>query len=207
MYEHSGGMPPVRTPEDVAFYRALVRVNARFRHSPLVRVTTSARQTGRTNIGLANQLNEWAAMGRQNKPFLVESAAEIETRLQTRQGLRVLWWRILNDYQPTFEEIAPYSKTLGVTTSWLTQELATSHPFGLLWERVEQRQQEEGIWNQRWFPVKIKQAIADLRLRLDSLRRGHFKSISNYQSYQYSRSYDTKISAIAPVVLTQKLSS
>lgn len=140
-------------------------------------------------------MNEWAAMGRQNKPFLVESAAEIETRLQTRQGLRVLWWRILNDYQPTFEEIAPYAKTLGVSTSWLTQELVTSHPFGLLWERVEQRQQEEGIWNQRWFPVKIEQAIADLRLRLDSLRRGYYKSTSNYQ-YQHLQKPSLSVEAL-----------
>lgn len=62
MYEQVGGLPPVRTPEDVAFYRALVRVNARFRHSPIVKAVTSARQTGRTNMGLANQLSDWAVM-------------------------------------------------------------------------------------------------------------------------------------------------
>ena len=181
MYKQAGGMPPVRTPEDVAFYRSLVRVNARFRHSPLVRVTTSARKTGRTNIGLANQLNEWSAMGRQNQAFLVESAAEIETRLQARHQLRVLWWRILND-QPSYKDIAPLANTLGVASQWLMSELAQPHTFGLLWERVEQRQQEEGIWCQCWSKVRIEVAIAHLRLRLDSLRRGQtFKQISTYQ--------------------------
>ena len=172
MYEQAGGMQPVRTPEDVAFYNALVRVNARFRHSPLVRVTTSARQTGRTNIGLANQFNEWAAMGQRNQPFLVESAAAIETKLQTRHELRVLCWRVLNGYQPTYRDIAPLANTLGISTQWLTHELAQSYSFSLVFERVKQRQQQEGIWQQRWFPVKIEQAIADLRLRLNSLRRG-----------------------------------
>lgn len=171
MYKQAGGLPPVRTPEDVAFYRALVRVNARFRHSPLVRVVTSARQTGRTNIGLANQLNEWAAMGRQHQPFLVESAAAIETRLQTRHRLRVLWRRILNKYQPTHSDVVPLAQALGVTARWLSQELMQPHPFGLLCERIEQRQQEEGIWMQRWSMVEIEQAIQDLRLRLECLRR------------------------------------
>ncbi len=171
MYEHVGGMPPVRTPEDVAFYRALVRVNARFRHSPLVRVTTSARQTGRTNIGLANQLNKWAAMGQRQQPFLVESAAAIETRLQARHELRQLWWRILNGYQPSNNDIAPLANKLCIDTQWLKRELASPHSFGLLFERVEQRQQGEGIWQQRWFLVKIQQAISDLRVRVNQLRR------------------------------------
>lgn len=182
MYQKAGGLPPVRTPEDVAFYRALVRVNARFRHSPRVRVTTSARQTGRTNIGLANQLNEWAAMGQRQQPFLVESAAEIETRLRARQRLRVQWLGILDGYQPTPKDIAPLAKTLSLATRWLTNELAQPHSFGLLFERVEQRQQEEGIWGQRWSPVKIEQAICDLRDRLDRLRLQQ-KRLQHQQKY------------------------
>ncbi len=171
MYERAGGLPAVRTPEDVAFYHALIRVNARFRHSPLVRAITSARQTGRTNIGLANQLNEWAAMGRRQQPFLVESAAAIETRLRSRHRLRELWCRLLNGYQPTNRDIMPVANNLGVTTAWLTNELVQPQTFGLLFERIEQRQQKEGVWAKRWSLVDIKQAISELRLRLDFLRR------------------------------------
>jgi hypothetical protein len=170
MYEQAGGLPPVRTPEDVAFYRALVRANVRFRHSPLVRVRTSARKIGRTNLGLANQLSEWAAMGSQNQPFLVESAAAIETRLRGRHGLRMLWWRFLNGYQPTFKDITPLANDLEVAAGWLMQELMLPHTFGLLIERIEQHQQA-GDWIKRWPLVDIKQAISDLRLRLDCLRR------------------------------------
>lgn len=176
MYEQVGGLPPVRSPEDVAFYRALVRANARFRHSPMVQVVTSARQTGRAQAGLANQLSEWAVMGRQNLPFLVESAPEIETRLRSRHQLRVLWWQFLNGYQPTFEDVKPLANNLGVTAGWLTNELTQPQTFGLLFERVEQRQQQEGTWKKRWSLIDIKQAISDLRLRLDCLRRESSKS-------------------------------
>lgn len=187
MYEQVGGLPPVRTPEDVAFYRALVRVNARFRHSPMVRAVTSARQTGRTNMGLANQLSEWAVMGRQSQPFLVESAAAIETRLRTRYGLRMLWWRMLNGYQPTKSDVAPLANNLGVATVWLTHELTLPHTFGLLLERIEQRQQEEGVWLKRWPLVDIKQAIYDLRLQLERLRYARNHQQRKERFYQSER--------------------
>lgn len=172
MYRKAGGMPPVRTPEDVAFYRALVRVNARFRHSPLVRVTTSARQTGRTNMGLANQLHQWAKMGSERQPFLVKSAAEIETQLHLRHQLRQLWWRTLNGYQPTPIDIVSVANKLAISPHWLSYKLKQPQSFNFLFEQVEQRQQEEGKWQQRWGMMRIEQAIADLRLCIERLRRG-----------------------------------
>jgi Glycosyl transferase family 2 len=180
MYAIAGGLPAVRTPEDVAFYHALGRVNARFRHSPLVRVETSARQIGRTDMGLANQLSEWATMGRQKQAFLVESAAAIETRYSARHQLRVLWFSVLNGKMPTHIQLAPLADTLGVPAQWLVQELRQPYTFGLLFERVEQCSKEQGIWAQRWQKVEIQTAIADLRLRLESLRRGNKNQVPNY---------------------------
>ncbi|MGI8499761.1 MAG: glycosyltransferase [Hassallia sp.] len=185
MYAIAGGLPAVRTPEDVAFYHALVRVNARFRHSPLVRVETSARQTGRTDIGLANQLNEWSQMGRQKQPFLVESAAAIETRYSARHQLRIIWFSVLNGKIPTNKQLAPLADTLGVPAQWLVQELRQPYTFGLLFERVEQRSKEEGIWKQRWQKVEIQTAISDLRLRLESLRRGNNKDANQVPAYAF----------------------
>lgn len=171
MYARAGGLPPVRTSEDVAFYQALLRVNARFRHSPLVRVVTSARLTGRATGGQASQLSEWAAMGRQQQPFLVASAEAIATRLQTRHQLRELWRGILNGYQPTVAEVALLADRLGVTAQWLVHLLAQPYTFGFLFEQVEQRQQQEGIWAQRWSLVDIREAIWELRLLVDRCRR------------------------------------
>ncbi|WP_298916739.1 glycosyltransferase family A protein [uncultured Nostoc sp.] len=171
MYALAGGLPPVRTPEDVAFYRALVRVNARFRHSSLVRVVTSARQIGRTNVGLANQLSKWIEMGRQQQPFVVEPAAAIETRFVARCQLRVMWWGALNGYQPSHHSVVSLAEMLGVSAQWLVQKLTQPYTFGQLFEIVEERQQEEQIWASRWKCVEIEQAIGDLRLRLESLRK------------------------------------
>lgn len=170
MYRQAGGMPAVRTPEDVAFYRALLRVGARFRHSPLVQVTTSARQTVRTEGGFAAQLNEWAAMGQQNQPFLVESAAAVETRLKARRQLRTLWRRILNGYQHSAKDVVSYASTLGVGAQWLWLELTQPQSFELLFERVEACQQHHAQWQQRWPLVSLEQAISDLNARLQKLR-------------------------------------
>ncbi|WP_334999881.1 glycosyltransferase family A protein [Nostoc sp.] len=171
MYALAGGLPAVRTPEDVAFYRALVRVNARFRHSSLVRVVTSARQIGRTNVGLANQLSKWIEMGRQQQPFVVEPAGAIETRFVARRQLRVMWGCALNGYQPSHHGVVSLAEMLGVSSQWLVQKLSQPYTFGQLFEQVEERQQSEETWASRWKYVEIEQAIGDLRLRLESLRQ------------------------------------
>lgn len=171
IYQQAGGLPPVRTSEDVALYRALVRVNARFRHSLLVRVTTSARSIGRAQGGLANQLSAWAAMGRQQQPFLVEPAGAIVARLQAHRELRLLWERGLKGYELTVEEVALPASRLAVDRNWLTSALMQQSSLGALFEQIEQQQIQEESWRQRWSLVKIEQAIADLRLLLEPLRR------------------------------------
>lgn len=172
IYAQAGGMPLVRTPEDVALYQALLRVNARFRHSPIVRVTTSARQTGRTELGLANQLTVWTTMGQQRQPFLVESAAAIAARLQARHQLRELWGRSLSGYPPAID-LSALADQLGISVDWLQQELIQPQTFGLLYERVEQRQQAGKIWAQRWPLVAIELAIQELRIHLEKIKRRH----------------------------------
>ncbi|MFM2304910.1 MAG: hypothetical protein RLZZ135_2322 [Cyanobacteriota bacterium] len=168
MYREAGGMPAVRTPEDVAFYRALLRVGAKFRHSPLVEVTTSARQTVRTVGGFAAQLNEWQELGQ--KACLVESAAAIETRFQTRRQLRQLWCKILNGYQHTRRDAIHYASTLGICGQWLWMELTQPQPFDLLFEQVEASQHQDGVWQKRWPLVNLDRAIVDLNTRLQDLR-------------------------------------
>jgi len=170
MYRQAGGMTAVRTPEDVEFYRALLRVGAKFRHSPLVRVTTSARQTIRTEGGFAAQLNEWAIASQQNQPFLVEPLGAIEARAKTQRQLRHLWERILNGYQYTEANLIPYADTLGISSEWLMAKIIQPHSCDLLFEQIEARQQQEEIWNQRWILVPLEQAIADLNIRLQQLR-------------------------------------
>ena len=167
MYALAGGLPAVRTPEDEAFYRALLRVNARFRHSPLVKVVTSARVTGRSEVGLANQLNQWTKTG--NQAFLVEPGEAIATRFRARHQLWVLWWCILKGDRST-PNIENLADTFGIDTQWLTQQLHQPQSFNSLFERIEQRSLQQGIWLDRWGEVDIREAIPQLRKILEELR-------------------------------------
>lgn len=90
-YESVGGLPPIDTLEDVAFYESLVRKDVRFRHSPLVRVRTSSRLSGRTQIGLAEQLTRWAEGGRSAAEILVPSVPSCRHRFQVCGKFRRLW--------------------------------------------------------------------------------------------------------------------
>jgi hypothetical protein len=86
-YRRSGGMPPLPSLEDVAFYNALRGIGARIRHSPAVRVVTSARPVGRTGFGFAVQLGMWTEMGARNELFMVESVESIIARLAGRPDI------------------------------------------------------------------------------------------------------------------------
>ena len=85
-YAHVGGLPAVPTSEDVALADALVEAGARLRHSPLVRVRTSARSDGRAVGGLAEAFAAWTAVAAAGHEPHVEPAADAERRL-ARLGL------------------------------------------------------------------------------------------------------------------------
>jgi hypothetical protein len=166
MYAKAGGIPPVRTPEDEAFYQSLVRVNARFRHSRLVKVTTSARSTGCSPVGLANQLRKWTAMSADDT-FQVEPAAVTIARFQSRRKLRSLWQRRSAGDRFAIKEIAPVAGKLGVCTDWLLDELIRAQTFGGLLEQVTQYQQQDYL--SRWQPIDVKTAMSELRQYLVTL--------------------------------------
>jgi Glycosyltransferase like family 2 len=166
MYAKAGGLPPVRTPEDEAFYQALLRVDARFRHSPLVQVTTSARVSGRSPVGLAAQLRNWTELSA-GSTLKVAPAAAMITWFQLRQKLRSIWQRLLFDAKISVDEVEPLAGKLGVSTSWLFDELCQDHPFGKLFDRVTQCQHQS--YGERWQPIDVMAAIRDLRQYLSSL--------------------------------------
>jgi glycosyltransferase involved in cell wall biosynthesis len=160
MYAQAGGLPPVRTPEDEAFYQSLLRANARFRHSPLVQVTTSARESGRSPVGLANQLRKWTEMS-PDLPFEVESADAVISRFQSRRKLRFMWQKLSNGYNFSLREVEPLASKLGVSGYWLLEELLQSQTFGGLFETIMQNQQKS--YSNCWQLSDIKIAIGDLR--------------------------------------------
>ncbi|MGL6343724.1 MAG: glycosyltransferase [Waterburya sp.] len=180
MYAKVGGLPPVRTPEDVAFYQALVRADAHFRHSTRVRVYTSARMLGRAPSGLAKRLKELNDMGHQHQSLLVESAILVENRFRLRRQLRCLWQRQQNGENLSIELLAIFADKLAIDSELLLDTILLSPTFGLLVEKIGQYQQE----NPRIFPdnsqfVKIEQAIADLRNQVNN-----FQSLNSFQQIE-----------------------
>ena len=166
MYAKAGGLPPVRTPEDEAFYQSLLRVDARFRHSPLVRVTTSARVSGRSPVGLAAQLRSWTELSA-GSTLKVAPAAAMIGWFQLRHKLRSLWQRLLFDSKLSVHEVEPLASQLGVSANWLFDELCQDHPFGKLVSRVIQCQHQS--YGERWQPIDVTISIRDLRQYLSTL--------------------------------------
>ncbi len=173
IYRRVGGLPASKTPEDVAFYRALRRIDAQFCHSALVRVTTSARLQGRTDIGCANQLNEWVSLGQTHHQLLRESVEALESKLTARRQLKITWQRCASGEKLFPQDISLLASQLGITRNWLETELAQHRFFGQLAERVEQ--QSKAVWRQRWPLVDIDSAIAGLRQRLRKIAQEQAK--------------------------------
>jgi glycosyltransferase involved in cell wall biosynthesis len=176
MYERVGGLPPVRTPEDVAFYEALNELDARFRHSPTVQVYTSARVIGRANAGLSHRLAQLEQMGKTHRPMLVESAIVLANRFRLRHQLREFWQRTQDGEKYLPIALTILAQKLGIDAHWLADTIFFSPTFGLLVQQIGQHQQQDiDRYLSRDRMVDIKDAIADLRKIINNLNS--FKEI------------------------------
>jgi len=164
-YEQIGGLPNVPHLEDEALYRALLRTDGRIRKSPLVRVVTSTRTTGRAEIGFSEQLRYWEGINQLRQCQLVEPAGAIYRRLQSRRQLRLLWQNRAGGV--LHSALAPVADALLLDTDWLREHVMKATYFGQLWEQVE-NQLVTGTWADAWPPTPIETAIATLRLLLRS---------------------------------------
>lgn len=173
IYRRAGGLPAVPALEDMAFHHALRRVDARIRHSPAVRVVTSARRTGRVAAGLSTQLGEWDALARAGQLPLVESPAAAEWRVRTRRALRELWHRARGQGTPDADALQVVAARLHLERRWLALEALQPQPFGVFHDRVLARRGADGAVEPVTEPLaEITTAIAHLRQRLAVLRQG-----------------------------------
>ncbi|GAB2532995.1 glycosyltransferase family 2 protein [Spirosoma aerophilum] len=163
MYDEVGRMPEKPFLEDEAFYRALMRMDARVRKSPLVKVFTSARTQGRVAVGFSEQLRYWSTMTKSNKCQLAQPAEAVIIQLRNKQQLRLCWQQRLQGV--TTELLQTIANQLFIDPNWLAAEIRQSRFFGLLWEKVEEKM-ATGPWANAWQPVPITEAIHDLRNQL-----------------------------------------
>ena len=182
VYEKAGGVPKVKFLEDIAFYDSLQRIDAKFRHSPLVHVFTSSRHVGRSEVGLSYQLNEWKKLGECGADFLVESAQTIETKLKAKRMLRDLWRKVQADNFPTNADVINLSRNLFVPTEFLVNELDNSTTFGSLYERILREQHRVGDWQKRNLSVPLQTALEDLTKIIQ-----HWRIVGNKAHQSFSQ--------------------
>jgi hypothetical protein len=90
-YAAAGGVPPYAALEDLAFSRALQRIDARIRHSLLVRATTSARRVARAEGGFGTFVDGLHAHGAAGETFVVQNPRETLDEFESRAALRRVW--------------------------------------------------------------------------------------------------------------------
>ena len=180
IYKKAGGVPQVSCMEDVAFYNALLRIDAKIRHSPLVNVYTSARNSGRTEIGLSTQINDWINLAKRGEDFMVESAETVEKRIKMRNALRRIWLKEQGKSSVKTAEPEKFAAGLFVSAEYLFDQLRKQKSFGAFLEHIYQKQGEQSNRQRENSLVPIGEAVRDLRKKLEKLRRrGKTKSAAN----------------------------
>ncbi len=169
-FKRAGGIPNVQFLEDVAFYHALLRIDAKFRHSSAVKVFTSSRHFGRSAVGLSFQLNEWKKLGEKGAKFFVEPASAIEKKVRARKILRGFWLAAKSNDFPKVKAVAAVAENLSVPRKFIFNKLKKPQTFGSLLEKIYGRQNESRRWHRRNPPVAVETAIADLKEKLKILR-------------------------------------
>ena len=154
-YERAGRLPALPVEEDVALEQALGWTGARIRHSPDVRVFTSARCQGRALGGMATQLEAWHLASQHvqggTKPYRVPSATDVCGRLVKRRLLRTWWARTYSE--AAGKACAPHQAGRSSPFARFYSDLGADGPVAA----------GEG--------VEVREAIRELRLRLHALRR------------------------------------
>ncbi|MDB5242156.1 MAG: glycosyl transferase family 2 [Spirosoma sp.] len=160
MYEQVGGLPETPYLEDEAFYRALLRIDAKVRKSPHVKVYTSTRLQGRVAVGFSEQLRYWSTLNQGNQCQLAEPARAVIIRLSNRQKLRLCWQK--RNQGVHTDSLKRIALELLIDSDWLIDQFKKSRFFGEIWEMIDERM-TSGQWITQWKPVPITVAIQDMR--------------------------------------------
>ena len=127
-YRRVGGLPEVRFLEDEALCQQLRRHDLTLRHSPHVRVLTSARRDGRVEVGLSWQLREWLHLSQQQREPQVENPVQLARQWQLRRQLRACWANAPG------AEIGALLTRLGLPAATVLARLSQCATFGEMWE-------------------------------------------------------------------------
>jgi hypothetical protein len=153
-YAAAGGLPAVPALEDQAFLAALRRIDARVRHSLLVRAHTSGRRAARVRGGFGTLVSHLYFQASEGRPLLVESPRQILDELESRAALRRL-----HAGNPRAGDLELVLTLYCVSSKDLFGTLDRSLPFGETRERLLSLSSRR----RRYDRVPVDEAIAGLR--------------------------------------------
>ena len=168
IYDLSGRLPVVPFLEDMAFHKALTRIDAKIRLSPLVKVITSTRIQGRVDFGFSIQLKQWGEMNEAHDPVLVEQAEVLFRKLHARKLLRQYWNRSFEQRIEHADELAAVADVLFLNRDWLESQITEFLYFGMFWEKIES-EFEAGDWVNAHPKMDVTDVIRDLKEKIKEL--------------------------------------
>ncbi|WP_051293098.1 glycosyltransferase [Olivibacter sitiensis] len=168
IYKKAGGIPPLPFLEDENFRKGLLRIDAKLRHSPKVKVYTSGRLEGKVDFGFSGQLQQWKEMYEAGRNVLVDNVQALKIKYDARHQLRQLFLK--KDEELCVEEINKLAKQLVANPFLLSKALCESHFFGLCWEIIEQGIDRQG-WENKYPLVSIEEGIAQLRQEINRMAK------------------------------------
>jgi glycosyltransferase involved in cell wall biosynthesis len=156
-YVAAGGVPVVPVLEDLGFYEALCRIDARVRHSLHVRARTSGRRISRVDGGFGSFVDELHVRGASGETFFVEHPQATLDEIEVRSVLRRTWHGIAGA-----EDVERLGRILAgpPPPAWF-RSLDRSQPFGSAYEAVRR-----SFRFRRYEPVPVECATDALRAAL-----------------------------------------
>jgi glycosyltransferase involved in cell wall biosynthesis len=168
-YRAAGGLPPLRRLEDVEFSLALRRIDARVRHSPLVRSTTSARVAARVDGGFGTFIADLHDCARRGDSFTVEHPLRSIEDSESRAALRRIWQH--RRHAGDIEALAAIYNL--APAEWLPS-IDRALPFGTVYERLAKRAEPT---RRIHAPVRVETAIDVLRGAVVDRKLGHIVAV------------------------------
>ena len=165
IYEKAGRLPVLPFLEDENFRKALIRIDARIRRSPRVKVYTSSRESGQVDFGFSIQLNEWTKMKTEGKKIFVEAPVSLIIKFNAKKDLRELFTDYLINKKLDTEQLKQLAMSLFLDEEWLKLKICTATYFGSLWEDTELALNTHN-WDERHPGIPIDTAIGHLRTLL-----------------------------------------
>lgn len=176
IYEKAGGVPKVKFLEDCAFFDCLQKIDARVRHSFDIKVYTSARHVGRSEVGLSFQINQWKNLSETGEDFLVESAESIVERFQTKKSLRRIWRGFSDKEIDQSQKISFVAARIFVAPEVIIKALEKNQTFGAFYENL--MRQQNGEWARKFPNVPIDKALNKLKFEIEKFRTQTFPQTS-----------------------------